>query len=110
MGKYLLGIVLYLVILFLIFLIPFLIAGIALLVNGLKEFKVPNQRKTKAIVMTAIGGVLLTFVLIGTIVSLDWFFSTANDISNSSSNGCFNCPPSNGPQSSYLTCLYYYLY
>ena len=113
MGKYLLGIYLYLVILFLIFLIPFLIAGIALLVNGLKEFKVPNQRKTKAIIMTAIGGTLLTIVLIGTIVSLDSFFSTARDLSNSSSNGCFNCPPSNEPQSSelmsYLTCLYYYL-
>ena len=97
-----------------IFTIPFIIAGIALLVNGIKDLKIPNKRKAGAIVMTVIGGVFLTAATFVVIECSALMLDFVRSARNSSSNSCFNCPPSNGPQSSelmsYLTCLYYYFY
>lgn len=110
MGGFFVGIYIYIIIFFLIFLIPFLIAGIALLVNGLKEFKVLGKNKAKAIVMTSIGAFFITLVMFGCIIAL-MAYSDAISTANSSSNSCFNCPPSKGPQSSELMgYLIYYLY
>lgn len=88
-------------------LIPFLVAGILLLVSGIKGFKIKDKKPTKAIVKTVIGAVLIIASIVGITILIVSFSGLAGHSSGPSTKPESSYPLSSEEALNYFKILYY---